>query len=440
MTTESSGSGLRKSDRSAGPGPAEQTADPVRPQPGGAGGSQQTGYGVVFAVREFRPIFAAHVLSLLGTVVAEVSLAVLIFRLTGSPLLTALTFALGFLPYALSGTLLSGIADRYPARRVLVSCDLLCAVCVAVMALPVTPLAMLFVMRFAVAMVSPIFTGTRAASLADILEGDAYVLGRSLIRIVSQGAQIVGYGLGGLLLIVVSPRSALTVTALTFLSSALLLRVGTVRRPARVSGSGTMMRQSIAGAGLLLRDRRIRALLLLWWIPTMFFVMPEALAAPFTAGIGVGTVGLGLFLAAMPAGTVAGEILAGSVLSPETRSRITAPLVVVSLVPLVTFALRPTLPWAIAAMFAVGLCHAYTLGIDKWFMDAVPEDLRGRAMTLMGAGMMTVQGVGMMASGLVAEFVAPHDVTALAGVVGTGSAVLVLRGVQKSRSGAPAAD
>lgn len=439
MTTESSDSGLRKSNVSAGPGPAEQTADPVRPQPGAAGGSQQTGYGVAFAVREFRPIFAAHVLSLLGTVLAEVSLAVLIFRLTGSPLLTALTFALGFLPYALSGTLLSGIADRYPARRVLVTCDLLCAVCVAAMALPVTPLAVLFVMRFSVAMVSPIFTGTRAASLADILEGDAYVLGRSLIRIVSQGAQIVGYGLGGLLLIEVSPRSALTVTAVTFLSSAVLLRVGTVRRPARVGGSGTMMRQSIAGAGLLLRDRRIRALLLLWWVPTMFFVMPEALAAPFTAGMGVGTVGLGLFLAAMPAGTVAGEILAGSALSPETRARITPPLVVVSLVPLVTFGLRPALPWAIAAMFAVGLCHSYTLGIDKWFMDAVPEDLRGRAMTLMGAGMMTIQGVGMMTSGLVAEFVAPHDVTALAGIVGTGAAVLVLRGVQKSRNGAPAA-
>ncbi len=165
----------------------------------------------MFVVREFRAIFTAHVLSMLGSVFADASLAVLVFRRTGSAPLTALVFALGFLPYALSGILLSGVADRYPARRVLVACDLLSAGCVALMAVPVTPLAVLFVLRFAVSMMSPLFTGTRAASLADILPDDLYVLGRSLVRMVSQGSQIIGYGLGGLAL--VWNRSAATPTA-----------------------------------------------------------------------------------------------------------------------------------------------------------------------------------------------------------------------------------
>lgn len=69
-----------------------------------------TGYARVFAVREFRAVFAAHLLSLLGVVVAEISLSVLVYDLTGSPLLSALTFALGFLPYVVGGTLLSGVA------------------------------------------------------------------------------------------------------------------------------------------------------------------------------------------------------------------------------------------------------------------------------------------------------------------------------------------
>ncbi len=55
-------------------------------------------------MREFRAVFAAHLLSLLGVVVSELALTVLVYDLTGSPLLSALTFALGFLPYLVGGT------------------------------------------------------------------------------------------------------------------------------------------------------------------------------------------------------------------------------------------------------------------------------------------------------------------------------------------------
>ena len=79
----------------------------------------RAGYGAVFALAEFRAIFTAHVLSVLGSVFAEVSLAVLVFRQTGSALLTALIFALGFAPYALSGILRSCLADGQPPRRLL---------------------------------------------------------------------------------------------------------------------------------------------------------------------------------------------------------------------------------------------------------------------------------------------------------------------------------
>jgi hypothetical protein len=193
-------------------------------------GRNPIGYGAVFAVPEFRAIFLAHVVSIVGTVFAGITLAVLVFHKTGSPLLTALVFALGFLPYPLSGVLLSGVADHYPPRTVLVACDLVSAGCVIVMAFPRTPLPALFVLWSAVATISPLFTGARAATLADILQGDLYVLGRSLLRIVSQSSQIVGYGAGGMVLVWLSPRAALCMTAGAFLGSAALLRLGPVSK------------------------------------------------------------------------------------------------------------------------------------------------------------------------------------------------------------------
>ncbi|MEV6573290.1 MFS transporter [Streptomyces sp. NPDC051577] len=393
-----------------------------------------SGYQDVFRVREFRSVFAAHLLSVLGVVVAEISLTVLVYRLTGSPLMSALTFALGFLPYALGGTLLAGLADRYPARRVLVACDLVCAACAAAMVLPATPVAGLLALRCAMSFVAPLFQGARSASLADILgAGDVFVLGRSLLRMVAQSAQLIGFGLGGLLLTVLAPRGAIALTAAGFLGSALLLRLGTAARPARASAGGA----PLGGLRAVFRHRRTRVLTLLFWLPPAFVVVPEALLAPYVAGLGGGTVALGLLMCALPVGTIAGELWAGSVLTARTRSRIVAPLAAVGLAPLLLYAVRPGVVVVLAALLAAGLAHAYTLGLDRMYVDAVPEELRGRAMTLLGTGMMTLQGVGMALAGLAAEFLPVHVVVTASGVLGT---LVVLALLAESRACAPAAE
>jgi MFS family permease len=398
-----------------------------------------TGYGPVFAVPEFRALFVAHAFSLLGLVVAEITLSVLVYDLTGSPLLSALTFALGFLPYLIGGTLLSGVADRFPARRVLVVCDLVCAGCVAVMVVPGTPIAVLLVMRAALALIGPVFQGTRTATLADVLgDGELFVLGRSLLRIVSQGALLAGFGAGGLLLTVVSPRRALLVTVCTFLLSAVLLRFGTRRRPARAGRGQSLVRGSLGGARRILGDRRTLVLLLLFWVPPMFAVVPEALAAPYADGIGAGSAGLGLLMCALPVGTIAGELFAGSRLRPATRNRLTLPLVCVTLLPYVGYALRPGLGWSVALLVLAGAGSAYTLGLDQWFVRAVPDELLGRAMTLNSAGLMTVQGVGMALAGVVAEFTGARATVVAAGVLGTAVCVGLAVAARRTERGAGA--
>ena len=379
-----------------------------------------TGYRRVLAVPEFRIVFAAHALSLLGVVVTEIALSVLVYDLTGSPLLSALAFAVGFLPYLIGGTLFAGVADRYPARRVLVVCDLVCAACVAAMVTPGTGIAVLLLLRCAFAVVSPVFAGTRMATLVDILgDGDLFVLGRSLLRIVSQSAVLVGFGLGGLLLTVVSPRHALLITVGTFLTSAALLRLGTRRRPARGTGKGALLADSLKGARQVLADRRVRALLLLFWLPAMFSVAPEALAAPYAAELGVGSTGLGLLMCALPVGTIAGELYAGARLRPATRARIALPLVCCTLLPYLGYAGRPGLALSLVLLVVAGAGSAYTLGLDQWFVRDVPEELRGRAMTLLTAGLMTIQGVGMALAGVAAEFAGVRGAVVGAGALGT---------------------
>ncbi|WP_129306505.1 MFS transporter [Streptomyces sp. L2] len=381
-----------------------------------AASRRSAGYARVLAVPEFRAVFAAHVLSMLGLIVSEIALSVLVYDLTGSPLLSALTFALGFLPYVVGGTVLASVADRLPARRVLVTCDLVCAACVALMVAPGTGIGVLLALRCCLAVVSPVFSGTRMATLADVLgDGDLFVLGRSLLRIVAQSALLVGYGLGGLLLTVVTPRHALLITVGTFLASAALLRLGTRRRPARARRPG----EPRPGTRALFADRRVRVLLLLFWVPAMFSVVPEALAAPYSDALGTGSTGLGLLMCALPVGTVAGELFAGARLRTAARERIALPLVCLTLLPYLGYALRPGLALSLLLLALSGAGSAYTLGLDQWFVRAVPEELRGRAMTVLSAGLMTLQGVGMALAGVAAELIGVRGAVVGAGALGT---------------------
>ncbi|MFJ3302826.1 MFS transporter [Streptomyces sp. NPDC086549] len=392
--------------------------------------AQPTGYARVFAVREFRAVFAAHTLSMLGVMVSEIVLSVLVYDLTGSPLMSALAFALGFLPYLIGGTLLAGVSDRFPARRVLVVCDLVCAGCVALMVLPGADIAVLLTLRCLLALVSPAFAGTRMATLADVLGGgELFVLGRSLLRIVSQSALLVGYGFGGLLLTVVAPRHALLITVGTFLASAALLRFGTRRRPARAGEY-----QGPTGTRQVFADRRIRVLLLLFWVPPMFAVAPEALVAPYADELGAGSTGLGLLMCALPVGTVAGEVLAGSRLRPVTRERITLPLVCLTLLPYLGYVLHPGLATSLLLLLLSGAGSAYTLGLDQWLVRAVPDELRGRTMTVLSAGLMTLQGVGMALAGVAAEAVGVPATVAGAGALGVLCCCVLAAAVRRTES------
>src|SRR5215470_18903300 len=64
-------------------------------------------YRAVFAVREFRILWWAQVLSYLGDQIAQVAIAVLVYTKTGSPWLTALAYALTYLPPIAGGILVA---------------------------------------------------------------------------------------------------------------------------------------------------------------------------------------------------------------------------------------------------------------------------------------------------------------------------------------------
>ena len=384
-------------------------------------------YRQVLGHREFRAIFAADIVSMLGNVVAAVALTVLVFQRTRSPALAASVMTLAFLPYLFGGALLGAAADRLPARRVLVGCDLISASLVGAMVIPGIPVAGLLALLFVAGLVSPVYAGARSALLPEVLApGPRYVLGRALLRMVAQSAQIVGYGLGGLLLVVLSPRGALAVDAVSFAASAAVLRFGTAARLPRTGQAGSMARDSLAGLRAVLGHRQIRRILLFSWLVPACAVAPEALAAPYVTHIGLPARAAGFLLMGIPAGTVAADVIAARLLPTWLQRRAVLPAGLVVFAPLAAFATLPDLAVAIGLLVICGLGSAWGAGIDGLLVEAAPEQLRSRALGISSAGLMFTQGVGFALWGLAGQFAPLVIVIPGAAVVGV-VAVIVLR-------------
>jgi hypothetical protein len=388
-----------------------------------------------FAVAEFRALFAAYTVSMLGDIVAAVALTVLVFQRTGSPFLAGVTFTLAFVPYLFSGALLSSLVDRVPPRRLMIGCDVLSAAIVALMASSAVPVPALLALLFLLGLISPVAGGMRNRLLVVVLPAAAFIAGRSLFRIVAQSAQVVGNAAGGLLIALTSPRGALLLDCASFLGSALVVRLATRNRAPLGGGAhdgarGNVLRDSLGGMSAVLADRRIRRVLLLGWLVPTCSVAPESLAAPYVAHLGQSAATVGWWLAAIPAGTIAGELVAIWFVPPAWRLRLIGVLAGATFIPLLAFAAQPGLAFALPLLVASGLCSAWVLGQDALILAVTPEHLLGRVFSVNQAGLISLQGFGFAAAGALAEVVSPHVAIVIAAVTGLALVAALAPGIR----------
>ncbi|MBM7807984.1 MFS family permease [Geodermatophilus bullaregiensis] len=413
---------------------------------GDTGDGRPATFGEVFAVREFRPLFGTYTLSTIGDELARVALTVLVYQRTDSPLLSALTFALSFLPWAVGGPVLATFADRFPRHRVLIASDVARALLVATMALPGMPLVLLLVLLLLVSLLAPPFESARSALMADVLEGEPYAVATSLTNVSLQVAQVVGFVVAGGLVTVLDPTVVLLLDAATFLVSAVWLAATLERRPAPVTeiddGSpSSVWRDAAEGLRLIGRTPRLLSIIGLLWTGTLFANAAEGIAVPLTESLGEGPAQLGVLLAANPLGVTVGGLVVARLLGTARSERLMPVLVALSLAPVLLAGLvavaagpgRGAYTLVVALLFVAGLGASWTIPLNVSFVQAVPAAYRGRAFGVAVSGLYGVQGLGALGAGLAAERVPPGAVVAVAGGLGLLAVVPPLLGFARTR-------
>lgn len=384
----------------------------------------------VLSVREFAGLWGAWVLSVAGDQFARVALSLLVFDRTGSPLLTAATYAVTFLPDLIGGPFLASLADRFPRRRVMVVTDLARAVLVAVMAIPNTPIPLLLLLLFGVQLLSAPFTAARGAMTRAMLDGPRFSVATGLMQMTYQMGLVLGFPLGALVVTALDTGGALLVDAVTFLLSALLVRAFVVERQPEAAPDGKPKRTWSSlkeGVGLLRTSPKHRALLALACV-SGFYVAPEGLVVPYADQIGAGTLAVGLLLAANPVGMTVGIlILSRFVKSEQTRARWLGPLAVATCVMLLPTFFAPGVAIAFGLWALVGLFSAHDMVTNVEYVNATPDHQRGQLLGLAQASLRGAQGVGVLLTGALAQLFDPARVIAFTALVGVVAAALAAR-------------
>jgi MFS family permease len=393
---------------------------------------QQGTYGTLFANSEFRALWLAQILSVLGDQLARVALTLLVYDRTRSPLLAAVTFAASVLPIFVGGLVLSPLADRLPRRSVMIACDLARMALVLIMAIPGVPLPVLVGLLFTVTMISTPFTSARSGMYPDILPGDSFALGTAVTMTTYQVALVAGFAGGGAAVGFFGVRPCLLADAVTFGVSALITLIWVRPRPAARPGGAAAREPRRSGgmtAGVRMAFGRpaLRTPMLLGCLAT-FYVVPEGIAAPLAHSLGGGTLAAGMILTAAALGPSVGAVAFTRLVRPAVRTTLMRPLAVACCATLMLFALQPPLPLALLIIVVSGLFDCFQVPAVAAFVHAAPASHRSQLFGVAQAAMSLGQGAAMIVAGAIAEHVSPSATIALSGAVGAVAAVLISAG------------
>ena len=343
--------------------------------------AQRATFRDVFAVREFRALWVSQILSAGGDRLALVALALLIYDRTRSPLLAAIAYAAGTLPYLVGALFLSGMADRFPRRGSHGHLRRGAGGAGGGDAGPADAAGRLIALLYAVTAFQPPFDAARSAILRDMVQGERYALAAATMQSTFLVMVVAGAAVGGLTVALLGARPALGFDAATFVVSALLIKFGVLARPAAATAVPNALRQLGGGVRVVFGDRALRILLMLGWLAA-FYGIPGGIAAPYAARLGGGPVAAGLLIAATQLGAAVATPVFAKRIGPLTRLKWMGPMAACACGTLMLTAFRPGLA-ASMAIFALSSCFAmYQIAANTAFVERVPQRSPGSGLRL----------------------------------------------------------
>jgi MFS family permease len=190
------------------------------------GGEDQAGYvELVRTNRDFRRLWGANVVSLLGDWFNTIALYTLVASLTDSASALGAVFIAKMLPWALASIVAGPLVDRYDRKRLMIGSDIARAVIVLGFLLVDDPSEVWLVYALIVAQVvaGSVFQPAKSASVPNITSPRELLTANALMAATWSTMLALGAALGGFAADILGLKAVFIIDSLTYLVSALFL-------------------------------------------------------------------------------------------------------------------------------------------------------------------------------------------------------------------------
>jgi len=230
--------------------------------------NRQTG---IWKNRNFRLLFAAQIISLLGSGVTTVGLAIFAYQLTGGESATIVigsALFLRILAFLIFSQPAGVIADRFNRKNILIAADVLRFGLLALFPF-ITEVWQVYLLIFLINAVTAFFTPTFEASIPEVVGNENYVKALSYSRVAVDVEAVAAPAIAGLLVVWLGVRWVFWFDAVTYLISAALVLFAVVPFVAKhvVPLSVRVFLSEIqTGTRILLREPSLRQALILSFV------------------------------------------------------------------------------------------------------------------------------------------------------------------------------
>ena len=359
--------------------------------------------------RDFRLFIAGQLISLIGTWMQSVAQSWLVLELTNSPFKLGLIGTLQFGPMLCFSFIAGAVADRLPKRRLIIGTQtaLMCqAFTLALLAwLGHVQYWHVAILAACYGLANTLDMPARQSFIVEMTSKDDLTNAIALNSAMFNGARMVGPAVAGLLVDRFGVAPAFGLNGLSFV--AVIIALSAMHTEGLPRGrTGTTVRQDIAaGLRYALGTPRV-ALILGLLLAVSLFVINHNVLVPLLARdvLHEGAHGFGLLMAALGVGAITGALI----LAVFGKSRLPVALLLAAAIALcaltvVLAAIRSF--WPAAAMLTlVGLAQiVFMANCNTTLQLTVPDNLRGRIMSLYAFVFVGVTPIGSFLVGTVAE-------------------------------------
>jgi MFS family permease len=366
---------------------------------------------------DFRRYWWSRLLSMSGSIVSYVALPVLVYRLSGSAVLTATVTALETASYVLFGLFAGALSDRWDRRAVMIYAELVDAAAMASVPvahwLGILTITQLMIVAFFVPTVAVFFDGANFGALPLLVGRDRIAQANAAVFGAATSAEIVLPSLVGVGLAIMHPATMLAVDAVSYLGSAWC--IATIAKPMydrsreRLPLTVRTLTAEIAeGLRYLIAHRGVRTMTIVGALQSTAgygFVGLMVVWCDQTLGVGTSGLRFGVVYGSWSVGGLLASVALPRLLRTTTPARIT--LLALPASALIGIATALTTNWMLAAWCLFVWSCAYTLVVVNsisYRQQVTPEHLLSRVNT---AGRMLAWGlggtIGALAGGVLAH-------------------------------------